>query len=114
MNLKKMTDEELVNIRDEVEVWCGKYTQSIWSGGKGYAVALFGAFGISTGMVFIIMDGFEPASLIPILLGVVICFIWFKAEQQYKKNNSFLGEVKNEIVQRKKKTERKITKKTNT
>lgn len=111
MNFKKMADEELTSIRDEVEGWCEKYTKSIWSGGKGYAVAMFGAFGISTGVVFIFLDGFEPSSLILILLGIAICFLWYKAERQYKKNSGFLDGIKNEIIRREKKAEKIAQKK---
>ncbi|SFU52522.1 hypothetical protein SAMN05216339_103203 [Nitrosomonas eutropha] len=110
MNFKKMTDEELISTRDEVDAWCARHTQSIWSGRKGYAVGLLGVFGVSTGIVFLLFDGFEPVSLVPILLGGVVCLMWYKVKQQHKNNSNFLEGVKEEITRRTKKTE-KATKK---
>lgn len=110
MNFKKMTDEELASIRDEVNAWCAKHAQSIWSGRQGYAIGLLGVFGISTGIVFLLFDDFEPVDLVPILLGSVVCFMWYKVKQQHKNNSGFLKEVKEEIARRAKKAE-KATKK---
>lgn len=106
MNLKKMTDEELSSVRDEVDAWFAKHAQSIWGGRKGYAVGLLGVFGVSTGIVFLLFDGFEPVSLVPILLGGVVCFMWYKIKQQHKNNSGFLEEVKEEIARRIKKAEK--------
>jgi len=110
MNFKKMTDEELASIRDEIDTWCTRHAQSIWGGRKGYAVGLLGVFGVSTGIVFLLFDGFEPVSLVPILLGGVVCFMWYKVKQQHKKNSGFLEGVRDEIARRVKKIE-KATKK---
>ncbi|MXS85165.1 hypothetical protein ABO04_04350 [Nitrosomonas sp. HPC101] len=106
MNFKKMTDEELASTRDEVDAWFARYAKSIWSGRLGYAVGLLGVFGISTGVVFLMFDGFEPVDLIPILLGTVVCFMWYKVNQQHKNNSGFLGEVKEEIARRARKVEK--------
>ncbi|HNR09585.1 hypothetical protein [Nitrosomonas sp. H1_AOB3] len=106
MNLKKWTDEELVSTRDQIEAWCAKYVQSVWDGRKGYLTGLLGVFGISTGVVFLMFDGIEVVSFVPILLGVIVCFTWWKTKQQHKKNNGFLEEIKEEIARRAKKMEK--------
>lgn len=110
-NLKKMTDEELTSVRDEVEAWFTRHAQSMWGGRKGYAVGLLGVFGISTGVVFLLFDGFQPGSLVPILLGGIVCFMWYKVKQQHKNNNNFLEEIKEEIARRIKKAEKAAAKK---
>ncbi len=106
MNLKKWTDEELVSTRDQIEAWCTKYTQSAWNGRKGYFTGLLGVFGVSTGAVFLMFDGIEVMSFVPILLGAIVCFTWWKTKQQYKNNNGFLEEIKEEITRRAKKMEK--------
>ena len=106
MNIKRWTDEELISTRDEIDAWCVRRTQSIWHGRKGYAAALFGVFGISTGVVFLFFDGFSAISFVPIILGGVVCFTWYKTKKQHEKNSNFLEEVKGEIARRAKKAEK--------
>lgn len=106
VNFKKWTDDELTSTRDQIEVWCTRHAQSVWSGRKGYIIGLLGVFGISTGIVFLIFDGVEVISFVPILLGAIVCFTWWKTKQQDKKNSGFLGEVKEEIARRTKKVEK--------
>ena len=106
MSLREWTDEELVSTRDQIEGWRIKYDQSIWNGWKGNVVGLLGVFGISTGVVFLMFDGIDVAAFIPILPGIAVCFTWWKIKQQYKKNNSFLDEIREEIARRAKKLEK--------
>ncbi len=106
MNLKTWTDKELASTRGQIEEWCAKHAQSVWSGRKGYIIGLLGVFGISTGIVFLIFDGIEVISFAPMLPGGAVCFSWWRVNQQYKKNSGFLEEVKEEIARRIKKAEK--------
>lgn len=111
MRLKKWSDEELYSIRDEIDAWCEKYHKSVWGGRKGYVIALFGTFAISTGFVYLIFAEPEIVTFLPIVLGVTVCLTWYKAKKQFDKNHTFLEEVGAEIARREKKARKNKKKK---
>lgn len=108
MSLKKWTDEKLTTTHDEIEGWALKHTKSLWSGKIGILVGLLGAFAISTGVVFLFLDGFDAMSLVLIILGAIVCFTWYKTDKQFKTNTDFLTEVNAEIARRVKKSKNLI------
>lgn len=111
MRLKKWSDEELYSIRDEIDAWCEKYHKSVWGGRKGYVIALFGTFAISTGFVYLFFAEPEIVTFLPIVLGVTVCLTWYKAKKQFDKNHAFLEEARAEIARREKKARKNKKKK---
>jgi len=99
--MKKWTDDELVTTRDNLETW-NKRNNNLGSGSKLWLFTAFlGAFAISTGVVFIFLDGVDVMSIILITMGAVTCASWYKSEKQRKDNIKFLAEINKEIKSRK-------------
>lgn len=103
MSMKKWTDEELTSTRDKLEIWSSRYS-NLKSGSKLWLLtALLGAFAISTGFAFIIIDGVDILNVVLIVMGVIACFSWYKSEKQKKDNIAFLAEINKELKHREKK-----------
>lgn len=101
MSMKKWTDEELISTRDNLEAWSNRYAGPK-SGAKLWLfTALLGAFAISTGIAFIILDGVDAMSIILMIMGTITCISWYKSDKQRKDNIAFLGEINKEIKSRK-------------
>ena len=101
MSMKKWTDEELLSTRNNLEQW-EKRSNSSGAGSKLWLLtALLGAFAISTGVAFIILDGIDAMSVILIIMGTVTCFSWYRSDKQRKDNIAFLDEIRKEIKSRK-------------
>lgn len=101
MSMKKWTDEELISTRDNLES-LGNVSKSSGSGTKMWLfTGLLGAFAVSTGVTFMILDGVDVMSIILIIMGAVTCMSWYKSDKQRKDNLAFLAEINREIKSRK-------------
>ena len=112
MSMKKWTDEELASTCDKLEVWNLDHKKKGWAPRLWILTALMGAFAISTGVVFIFLDGMDVLSVILIVLGSVTCFSWYQSEKKKKETIIFLAEVNDEIIRRKRRDEKPKTEKT--
>jgi hypothetical protein len=111
MSMKDWTKEELTSTRDKLETWEISHKKKgsgpiLW-----ILTAILGAFAVSTGTVFIILDGVTALSIFLIVIGLVTCFSWYKSERQKKANIAFLSEVNKELKARKKTTTKSDKKK---
>lgn len=109
MSMKRWTDEELISTRDKLEAWNLGHKTKGWGPRLWVLTALMGAFAISTGVVFIFLDGIDVLSVILIILGSVTCFSWYQSERKKKETITFLAEVNNEIDRRKRREEKSTT-----
>lgn len=101
MSMKKWTDEELISTRVKLES-LDKASKSSGSGTKMWLfTGLLGAFAISTGVTFMILDGVDVMSIILIIMGTITCISWYKSDKQRKDNLAFLEEINREIKSRK-------------
>lgn len=101
MSMKKWTDEELISTRDSLES-LGKNSKNSGSGTKMWLfTGLLGAFAVSTGVTFMILDGVDVMSIILIIMGAITCMSWYKSDKQRKDNLAFLEEINREIKSRK-------------
>lgn len=101
MSMKKWTDEELISTRDNLES-LGKDSKSSGSGTKMWLfTGLLGAFAVSTGVTFMILDGVDVMSIILVIMGAITCMSWYKSDKQRKDNLAFLAEINREIKSRK-------------
>ena len=89
MSMKKWTDEELASTCDKLEVWNLDHKKKGWAPRLWILTALMGAFAISTGVVFIFLDGMDVLSVILIVLGSVTCFSWYQSEKKKKETIIF-------------------------
>ncbi len=106
MSMKKWTDEELASTREKLEVWNLAHRKKGWAPRLWILTALLGAFAISTGVVFIFLDGMDVLSVILIVLGCVTCFSWYQSEKKKKETIIFLSEVNDEITRRERRDEK--------
>ncbi|MEK7791769.1 MAG: hypothetical protein AAB306_01325 [Pseudomonadota bacterium] len=102
MSMKKWTDEELTSTRDKLEVWSSRYSNPKSGSRLWLLTAFLGAFAISTGFAFIIIDGVDILNIVLIVMGVITCFSWYKSEKQKKDNIAFLAEINKELKHREK------------
>lgn len=109
MSMKRWTDEELVSTRDKLEAWNLDHKRKGWGPRLWILTALMGAFAISTGVVFIFLDGIDALSVILIVLGSVTCFSWYQSEKKKKETITFLAEVNSEIDRRERREEKSKT-----
>lgn len=101
MSMKDWTDEELISTRDRLES-LGEVSKKSGSGTKMWLfTGLLGAFAISTGVTFMILDGIDVMSIILIIMGTITCISWYKSDKQRKDNLAFLEEINREIKSRK-------------
>ncbi|GJL71901.1 MAG: hypothetical protein NMNS01_11000 [Nitrosomonas sp.] len=106
MSMKKWTDEELISTRNKLETWNLHHKAKGWGPRLWILTALMGAFAISTGVVFIFLDGIDVLSIILIVLGSVTCFSWYQSEKKKKETITFLAEVNSEIDRRERREEK--------
>lgn len=106
MTMKRWTDEELISTRDKLEAWNLDHKAKGWGPRLWILTALMGAFAISTGVVFIFLDGIDVLSVILIVLGSVTCFSWYQSEKKKKETITFLAEVNSEIDRRERREEK--------
>jgi len=111
MSMKKWTDEELASTRKKLEAWNLDHKKKGWAPRLWILTALLGAFAISTGVVFIFLDGMDVLSVILIVLGSVTCFSWYQSEKKKKETIIFLSEVNDEIARRERRDEKPKTEK---
>lgn len=109
MSMKKWTDEELISTRDKLEAWKLDHKKKGWGPRLWILTALMGAFAISTGVVFIFLDGMDVLSVILIVLGSVTCFSWYQSEKKKKETITFLAEINGEINRRERREEKSKT-----
>jgi uncharacterized membrane protein YgcG len=107
--MKRWTDEELVSTRDKLEACNLDHKRKGWGPRLWILTALMGAFAISTGVVFIFLDGIDALSVILIVLGSVTCFSWYQSEKKKKETITFLAEVNSEIDRRERREEKSKT-----
>ena len=111
MSMKDWTKEDLTSTRDILESWEIAHKKKgsgpiLW-----ILTAILGAFAVSTGTVFIVLDGVTVLSIFLIVIGLVTCYAWYKSERQKKSNIAFLSEVNKELKARKKTTSKSDKKK---
>lgn len=106
MSMKRWTDEELISTRDKLETWNLHHKAKGWGPRLWILTALMGAFAVSTGVVFIFLDGIDVLSVILIVLGSVTCFSWYQSEKKKKETITFLAEVNSEIDRRERREEK--------
>ncbi len=101
MSMKKWTDEELVTTRDNLEAWNSRSSSTAGGSKMWLFTAFLGAFAISTGFAFILLDGVTVLSILLIVMGTITCISWYKSDKRRKDNIAFLADINKEIKSRK-------------
>ncbi len=107
--MKEWTSEELSSTRDKLEAWSLSNKQTGWGPRLWILTAILGAFAVSTGTVFIVLDGITAISIFLIIIGMITCYSWYKSERQKKSNIAFLSEVNKELTYRKRQASKSKT-----
>ncbi len=101
MSMKKWTDEELISTRDSLEAWNTRSNSTAGGSKMWLFTAFLGAFAISTGFAFILLDGVTVLSIILMIMGTITCLSWYKSDKRRKDNIAFLADINKEIKSRK-------------
>lgn len=100
MDLKTLTDAELISLRDGLNVWCLKKHQSKWGHRLWILVVILGLVAFLDGITDIFFIGINLPDMLLVALGSITCFTWYKGDKRRKVNTRLLAEVNGEIGQR--------------
>ena len=100
MDLKTLTDAELLSLRDSLNDWCLKKQQSKWGHRLWILVVILGLIAFLDGITDIFFIGINLPDMLLVALGTITCFTWYKGDKRRKVNTRLLAEVNGEIGQR--------------
>ncbi|MBA0014527.1 MAG: hypothetical protein JW384_00800 [Nitrosomonadaceae bacterium] len=97
MDLKTLTDEELIEMRKKLDAWLVKHQSSKWGNRFWQFTALAGAYAVIDGLFNSIQSGVTAPNAFEMALGFIIMFSWYRGDKRIKSNTSLLKSVNDEI-----------------